>query len=90
MGLTVGIREFKARLSHYLEQVKAGTTLVITERGEPVGRVIPMALSPEERVREWVAAGLASWSGRRFAPPEPTARSRGPRTVADLLLEDRE
>ncbi len=90
MGLSVGIREFKARLSYYIEKVKEGTTLVITEHGKPVGRVVPVQPSPEERMQELVAAGLVAWSGRKFDPGEPTVRTRGPRTVADLLLEDRE
>jgi prevent-host-death family protein len=87
---TVGIRELKARLSHYLQQVKAGATVVITERGQPVGRIVPAQPSLEERMRELEQAGLVSWSGRKFAPPEPVARTRGPKTVADLLVEERE
>ena len=89
-GTTVGIRELKARLSHYLQQVKSGATLVITERGKPVGRIVPAQPSLEKRMQELQEAGLVSWNGRKFAPPEPVARTRGPKTVADLLLEDRE
>lgn len=40
--MTVGIRELKARLSNYTQQVKAGATLVITERSKPVGRIVPL------------------------------------------------
>jgi prevent-host-death family protein len=36
--ITVGIREIKGQFSRYLRQVKAGATVVITERGTPVGR----------------------------------------------------
>lgn len=39
--MTVGIRDLKAQLSNYLRQVKAGATLIITERGRPVGRIVP-------------------------------------------------
>ena len=90
MGLSVGIREFKARLSYYMEKVKEGTTLVITEHGTPVGRVVPVQPSLEERMQELVAAGIVSWNGRKLEPGEPVARTRGPKTVADLLLENRE
>lgn len=90
MGLSVGIREFKARLSYYMNKVREGATLVITEHGKPVGRVVPVAPSLEERMRELVEAGVVSWSGRKLEPGEPVARTRGPKTVADLLLEDRE
>jgi prevent-host-death family protein len=87
---TVGIRELKARLSTYLRQVKAGATLTITERGKPIGRIIPLSPSVEARVQELAQAGLVAWSGRKLAPREPVARTRGKKMVAELLLEDRE
>jgi len=88
--MTVGIRELKAQLSVYMQQVKAGATLVITERGKPIGRIMPLSPSTEARIQELVQAGLVTWSGRRLAPRAPVARTQGKRTVADLLLEDRE
>jgi len=87
---TVGIRDLKARLSSYMRQVKDGATLVITERGKPIGRIVPVSLSVETRLRELIQAGLVAWSGRKLMPMDPVARTRGRRTVADLLLEDRE
>jgi PHD/YefM family antitoxin component YafN of YafNO toxin-antitoxin module len=33
----VGIRQLKEQLSHFVEQVKTGATVVITDRGKPVG-----------------------------------------------------
>ena len=88
--MTVGIRELKAQLSAYIRQVKAGGTVVITERGTPVGRIVPLSPSIEARVRELADTGLVAWSGRKLAPLAPVARTRGQRLVADLLLEDRE
>jgi prevent-host-death family protein len=87
---TVGIRELKTRLSHYMQQVKAGATLVVTERGKPIGRIVPQSPSVETRLQELVQAGLLAWSGHKLAPMAPVARARGKRTVAELLLEDRE
>lgn len=52
--MTVGIRELKARLSNYMQQVKAGATLVITERGKPVGRIVPLSPAVEAWVQELV------------------------------------
>ncbi len=86
----VGIRDLKTRLSAYMQQVKAGATVVITERGRPIGRIVPLSPSVETRVQELVQAGLMAWSGRKLAPLAPLARTRGKRTLADLLLEDRE
>jgi len=87
---TVGVRELKARLSSYLRQVKGGVTVVVTERGKPIGRIVPVSLSLEARMQELIKAGLAAWSGRKLAPRPPVARAQGVRTVAELLLEDRE
>lgn len=88
--MTVGIRELKARLSAYMREVKAGSTVTVTERGKPIGRIVSLSPSPEARVAELAQAGVVTWSGHRLAPLAPVARTRGSRTVADLLLEDRE
>ena len=90
IGTTVGIRELKARLSAYIRQVKAGGTVVILERGTPVGRIVPVTQSIEERAQNLIEAGMIVWSGQSLAPVAPVARTRGQRMVADLLLEDRE
>jgi prevent-host-death family protein len=87
---TVGIRELKTRLSYYMRQVKAGATVVVTERGTPIGRIIPQRPSVEERMQELVQAGLIAWNGHKLAPLTPVARTRGDKMVSDLLLEDRE
>jgi len=86
----IGIRELKTRLSNYMQQVKAGATLVITERGKPVGRIVPLSPSVETRVQELVRARLMAWNGNKLVSMAPVARTRGRRMVADLLLEDRE
>ena len=33
---TVGVRELKNRLTHYLSEVKGGENVVVTDRGKPV------------------------------------------------------
>lgn len=39
---TVGVRELRQNLSRYLERVKAGETLTVTERGHEVARLSPL------------------------------------------------
>ena len=87
---TVGIRELKARLSRYVQQAKSGTSVVITERGKPVARIVPVGRSLEDRMEDLVQAGLITWSGKKLSRIAPVARTQGQQTVADLLLEDRE
>lgn len=41
MASVVGVRELRQNLSRYLERVKAGEALVVTERGREVARLLP-------------------------------------------------
>ncbi len=85
----IGVRQLKANLSRYLRRVKEGETISITEHGREVGRIVPTALSLEERLQAMLQAGTLSWSGKKLKPMIPVARASGKRTVADLLIEDR-
>lgn len=87
--ITVGIRELKAQLSRYVERVKTGSTVVITERGKPVGWIVPIAPSLDSRLQQLAEADLLAWSGRRLRTRKPGASARASKTVAELLLEDR-
>ena len=87
---TVGIRELKANLSSCLKRVKAGETLVISERGTPIGRIHPIEKSLREDLDEGVRSGKWSWSGKRWSPSPAKVKVKGNKLVADLLLEDRE
>jgi prevent-host-death family protein len=87
---TVNIRELKSRLSHYLRLAKAGESVEIMERGTPIGRIIPTALPVRDRIEAMARSGLLLWNKRKLRSMEPLARVRGKRTVAELLVEDRE
>jgi len=53
MQETVGVRELRQNLSKYLERVKAGENLVVTERGREVARLVPSGDGPyAEMARE--------------------------------------
>jgi prevent-host-death family protein len=90
MSTTTGIRELKARLSQYLKRVREGETVVITDRGKPIGQIIPYEQTSEERLEQLQVSGLIAWSGQRPSAQAPIVRARGEKTVAELLLEDRE
>ena len=40
---TAGVSELKASLSEYLARVKAGEEVLVTDRGQPVARIVPIA-----------------------------------------------
>ena len=42
MSETVGVRELRQNLSKYLDRVKAGEDLVVTEHGREVARLMPI------------------------------------------------
>jgi prevent-host-death family protein len=85
-----GIRELKANLSAYLRRVKAGETVIITEYGKPIGRITPVTANVQERLEQLLQTGQMVWNRQPLPPHKPTIRTRGERTVADLLIEDRE
>lgn len=87
---TVSIRELKSRLSHYLRQARAGESVVITDRGVPIGRIVPIEPDLEGRIAALRAAKQLQWSGRRLAARKPAIRVPAGKSVAALLVEDRD
>ncbi|WP_224065545.1 type II toxin-antitoxin system prevent-host-death family antitoxin [Thermus thermophilus] len=85
---SVGVRELKAHLSRYLRLVRAGSVLVVTERGKPLGRLVPLSPDPLEALRGLAQVGVVRWSGQKPRPRKPVAKAKR-RPVADLLLEER-
>ena len=89
---TVGIRELKAHLSRHLRRVRAGTRLLVTDRGRDVATINPVEPAPEGAGHAWarqlVAEGRASWSGGKPRGVKGLAARRGP-TLAATILDDR-
>jgi prevent-host-death family protein len=86
----VGTRELKSRLSEYMRRVKAGQTIIVTERGKVIGQIVPVKPSIEERLRTAVTAGIAEWNEEKPKRYSPAAINKGRRQVSDLVVEDRE
>jgi len=85
----VGIRELKSTLSECVREVKSGRIIIVTEHGQPVARIIPEAISMQERVEALRKAGTIAWSGRRLRPARPVGKVVGEKTVAELVSENR-
>ncbi len=85
----VGLRELKTRLSEYVDRVRAGAEVTITDRGRPVA-VIRAAGAPAgaKAVSHWTAEGLVTWNGGKPAGCPRPVRSAGGR-AAEIVLEDR-
>lgn len=41
MAMSVSVSQFKAKLGRYMRAVRAGRQVLITDRGEPVARLVP-------------------------------------------------
>jgi prevent-host-death family protein len=94
---SAGVAQLKARLSEYLSRVKAGEEVLVTDRGRPVARLVPVGyVSDNEaelaRLRAMEREGLVRLgSGRLPAgffekerPADPGALLR------EAVLEERE
>ena len=80
----IGIQELHANLSRCLDEVRRGTTLLLTDGEHRVARLIPEAVvgASDE--------GLpVAWSGRRLKKTKPRARLRGGGSMADIVRENR-
>jgi prevent-host-death family protein len=86
----VSIRELKSRLSHYLRLTRKGESVVITDRGVPIGRIVPMGQDVEQRMAAMCEAGQAQWNGRKLPRRKPAAKLLRAGSVAQLVVEDRE
>jgi prevent-host-death family protein len=87
----VGVRALKTRLGGYLQQVRLGRTLVVTDRGEPVAEIrpLPAAATEAAKLDRLEALGLVTRAERRPLPPFVPVPLTGP-TLADAVAEDRD
>jgi prevent-host-death family protein len=82
----VGIRELKARLSHYLDRAAEGETIVVTDRGKAKVELRP--LSVDQRIQQGIEEGwITPGNGER--PFREPLRLKGRRSVAEVIAEDR-
>jgi prevent-host-death family protein len=86
---TVGVRELKNRLSHYLRDVKKGRPITITERGQSVAILIPVENHPDARIAgELSRKGIGSWKGGKPKGASRRVTVKG-KPVSQIVLEDR-
>ncbi|MXZ62367.1 MAG: type II toxin-antitoxin system prevent-host-death family antitoxin [Chloroflexi bacterium] len=90
MGITYSTYEAKARFSEVLRQVRAGETVTVTYRGEPVAEIHPIQQRPrttEERLAELEGRGeLVPPTG----PPEPFRAVMDRPGALEQFLADRD
>lgn len=96
---STGVADLKARLSEYLSRVKAGEEVLVTDRGRPVARLVPVdtRADPDDeaetaRLRAMEREGLVRVGSGRL--PEGFFEKERPADPGGLLreaaLEERE
>ncbi|MBX9579621.1 MAG: type II toxin-antitoxin system prevent-host-death family antitoxin [Gemmataceae bacterium] len=88
----VSVSKLKARLSEWLGSVRAGRTVVVTDRGKPIARIDPVgwADDPEGQLAALVAAGLARPAEHKLGVEffdRPRVKDPGGRVLKALLTE---
>lgn len=91
--VTVPSRELKNRLGKYLDIVRAGGAVRVTDRGRPVACILPVSTHQEQQTAELLAAlvakgGVALGSGRLSQGRKPAVLTPG-KSVAEMIAEDR-
>ncbi|HUG31011.1 MAG TPA: type II toxin-antitoxin system prevent-host-death family antitoxin [Candidatus Limnocylindria bacterium] len=83
----VGVRELRQNLSVYLDRVKAGETLEVTEHGRPVASLGPHSPEPSSIVDRMIADGRITPASRdhRLLPPPPPDPAPGEPTLSAIL-----
>jgi prevent-host-death family protein len=87
---SVGIRDAKMHLSKYIKMVQQGAEVIITDRGRPVGKIIPIQtreLPLDERIKRLEDQGLVDPIGGKglgkIPPPIPV-----PDDIAQKMLQE--
>lgn len=93
--MEVSIRDMKNRLSEYLRLARRGQDVVITDRGRPVARLVPVGPEVSEEA-DTVARTLAlPWvrpgkGGKPKGAKHPIPWKRGQKLASDIVLVDRD
>lgn len=86
----IGIREVRQDASTILARVEEGEEFIITNRGVPIARLIPMDKDDEELIEEMIANGdIVEADGNLWELPLPTHKLRG-KSATQQLIEERE
>ena len=91
---TVGIKELKNRLTHYLRQTRLGEEIIITDRNRPIAVIqriesVEEPLSVETRLAKMAAEGLLTLPTRKPARRIRKVKSRGV-SMSKAIIEGRE
>jgi prevent-host-death family protein len=92
---TVGVRELRNRLSEYLRDVRAGETILVTDRGEVIAEIsVPRRPALDPHVppgleamaqRGWLTLPTAQQKYKIFPPQRPCRKGPSSRELLDEI-----
>jgi prevent-host-death family protein len=89
----IGIRQFRDEMTRHLGQVRRGVRITITDRGNPVARVLPYVKdklsTQQERMSELLASGHIAPAERPFLARLIPIKGKGARPSRFILEERR-
>jgi prevent-host-death family protein len=90
---TVGVKELKNRLTHYLRRTKQGEEVIVTERGQPIALIQGIQSAEhiatrEARLARLAAQGVVTLPARKLIKRIRPVKVSGP-PISRLILEDR-
>lgn len=90
----VGVRELRQNLSVYLDRVKEGERLEVTEHGRPVALLIPLPDANENSLARMIADGrvIAAQGdlGEFLRNNPPLPQLPGDKSLTQILIEMRD
>ncbi len=83
----VGIRQLKNRLSDYMNRVRAGERLIVTDRGRPIAVVIPAGT--DKHIETLLGEQLVRWGGGKPRGARTPIKVKAAHSLSDAVLHDR-
>lgn len=88
LGMDVAVSELRANLGRWIDAAREGTDIVITDRGNPVARIVALDSTPV--IDRLTAEGVISRPTRSTRPVAGGRHRPTPkRSVADIISEQR-
>ena len=86
----IGVREIRQDASIILARVEEGEEFIITNRGVPVARLLPIDVDDNALIEEMIANGdILEADGNLWDLPLPTFKVKG-KSATQQLIEERE
>jgi prevent-host-death family protein len=86
---SVGIRELKNHLSAFLNRVRSGERLEVTDRGRAIAIISPPAnTEADQRIQAMLEDGVVRWKGGKPKGTKRPPRIKG-ESVAQAVIEGR-